>query len=77
MTMTELRKEMPSSVWRLTLDTGEVVAYINGESLPEMLIRAARVKKLQNRQRLTRILRFQRLTLGEVGNLRDNGMTFK
>ena len=75
MTMQQLRSELPSKVWRLTLDTGEVVAYVNGDNLPVLLLRASKVRKLQGRQ--ARVLRFQRLTLGEVGNLRDNGMTFK
>jgi hypothetical protein len=75
MTMDQLRGELPSNVYRLTLNSGEVAGYVNGQSLPELLVRAATLKKIRNRN--VSLLRFKRLTLAEVGNLRDNGMTFK
>jgi hypothetical protein len=74
-TMTQLRGELPSCVWRLTLDTGETVAYVTGDSPMDVLSHAAHVKKLRHRD--TNLLRFQRLNVREVIRLRNRGVAFQ
>lgn len=75
MSMTQLRGELPSCVWRCSTGTGEVVGYVTGDDVLDMLRRAARIKKLRHRSLVT--LRFQRLTVREVVRMRVNGQTFQ
>lgn len=75
MTMSQLRGEIPSCVWRFTTDTGEVLAYVTGDSPVDVLYRAARVKKI--RHRAVSELRFRRLTVRQVMNLRNRGAVFQ
>jgi hypothetical protein len=72
-TMDQLRGELPSHVWRVTLDTGEVAGYVTGDDVTDMLIHAARIKKLRHRS--ANLLRFQRLTIREFVRLRNAGLS--
>ena len=74
MTLSQLRGELPSCVWRVSIDTGEVLAYVTGDNPADMLTRAARIKKLRHQS--PGEMKFRRLTVRDVIRLRGRGMVF-
>ena len=75
MSLADVRSELKSCWWRLSLDGGQVVGYVKGDSLPDMLAHAARVVKLRHRS--ASLLRCQRLSVGEVLRMRVNGQALQ
>lgn len=73
MTLAQLRNEIPSSVFRLSVDS-QVIGYIAADDMADALIKGARMGGL--RRRPANELKLHRLTVGEAMKLKNNGQNF-